>query len=285
MYARFYIGRGIAYLFRFASLRLARIVFHGVKSPTFLERRYYGYSLFLDVSRSSAQQLLWLQGERFVKERSLIRQFVRPSMMVIDVGANIGYYALLFGALMQNTGRIICLEPDPSNLNELRLNVNNNHLEKLVAIEAVAAGSYDGSARFAPGLNSYASPTGSMTVPIRKIDSLSLSKVDFIKIDVEGYEGAVLDGAIETIGKFYPTVFLELHPHLLTKHTHKEIISTLKNTYGQVMAYRPRRGNVFQRILQVYGVRAVNEIVDLELFIRSCELGRASGPCWVVAQQ
>jgi FkbM family methyltransferase len=165
-------------------------------------------------------------------------------MMVIDVGANIGYYALLFGALMQNKGRIICLEPDPSNLNELHLNVSNNHLGKLVAIEAVAAGSYDGTARFVPGLNSYASPTGSMTVPIRRIDNLSLSQVDFIKIDVEGYEGAVLEGAIETIGKFHPTVFLELHPHLLTKHTHEEIISTLKNTYGRVMAYRSRRESI-----------------------------------------
>src|ERR1041384_6865770 len=92
----FQFGRGTAFLYRLNTLRLAGMIFRGVTSPTLVKRRYFAKSLVLDVSRSNAQQLLWLQGQRFVQESQLFRRLVEPGMTIVDVGANIGYYALMF---------------------------------------------------------------------------------------------------------------------------------------------------------------------------------------------
>lgn len=281
----FIFGRGIAFLYRLNTLRLAGTVFRGVNSSTVLRRRYFGKSLVLDVSRSSAQRLLWLQGERFVQERSLFSQLVRPGMVFVDVGANIGYYALMFASLLRGEGEILCLEPDPTNLLELKANVAENKLERMISVLPIAAGDEDGTMRFEPGLNAHATPTGTMEVIVKKLDSLAPAKVDFIKIDVEGYEGAVLDGARETIERFRPTIFLELHPRLLTRHTHKGIIQFIKQRYSKVSAYQISRGNLLRRALQNYGlVDQLNEIGDIRQMAEAYEDRRYPDPCWLVGQ-
>src|SRR5688572_25994764 len=131
-YLLLYLGRAVAFLYRLNTLRLATIIFRGVDSPTVVRRRFYGRSLVLDVSRANPQKLLWLQGRRFVQERFLLQRFVRPGMTVVDVGANIGYYTLMFASFVDGHGRVFSIEPDPTNLRELRANVAENKLETLV---------------------------------------------------------------------------------------------------------------------------------------------------------
>jgi FkbM family methyltransferase len=256
-----------------------------VASPTVLERRFFGKKLVLDVSRASPQKLLWLQGERFVRERSILQRSIRPGMTVVDVGANIGYYALMCSALVRESGRVVCIEPDPANLNELRTNVVENGLQGMVTILAEAAGDQDGTARFEPGLNSHVVAHGSHHVTVRQIDSLALGKVDFMKIDVEGYEGAVLDGAAETIERFRPTLFVELHPHLLTQHTHCAIVELLQRRYRRVSAYQIERTSIVGRLLEAYGIIEPFSIVeDLPRMVREYEAGSFIEPCWLLAE-
>jgi hypothetical protein len=63
------------------------------------------------------------------------------------------------------------------------------------------------------------------TIETRTLDSFNFDKVDLIKIDVEGLELSVLDGARETIGKFHPKIILETH----TKELYKKSIEFLKD--------------------------------------------------------
>ena len=56
---------------------------------------------------------------------------------------------------------------------------------------------------------------GIIKVPVETIDKLNRPKIDFIKIDVEGYEGKVLEGAIQTILKDKPKLLVELHPYFM----------------------------------------------------------------------
>jgi FkbM family methyltransferase len=280
-----YLGRGIAFIYRLNTLRLAMVVFRGVPSPTIMRRRFLGKTMVLDVSRSNAQQLLWLQGERFVEERRLLKLLVRPGMTVVDVGANIGYYALMFASCLSGDGKILCLEPEPANLVELTANVSENALEKIVTILPVAAGGVDGTTRFEPGLNAHASDNGSLEVRVRRLDSLELPGVDFIKIDVEGYEGLVLDGARELIRRHHPTVFLELHPQLLSSHTHGEIIQFLQKHYPHVSAFQIASGNGLKRALQRYGLAdPLTCLNDIQELADGYEAGTMKQTSWIVAQ-
>lgn len=206
-------------------------------------------------------------------------------MVIVDVGANIGYYALLFAHHVGPRGYIYCIEPDPTNLIELRANVAENSLERIVTVIPTAAGAYDGMTRFEPGLNSHVVPQGSVEISVRKVDSLIPYKVDLIKIDVEGYEGAVLVGASATINQFRPVLLVELHPNLLTGDTHAEIIHMLEQHYSSVRAYQIKRGKAFSRFLQSYGLTdELREITDLGEIAEGYKRGRYAEPCWIVAR-
>jgi hypothetical protein len=83
-----------ATLYRFNTLRLATRVFSNAPDQV-LSRRFYGRTLHLNVSRGNPQRLLYLEGERFIDERDIVRRLIRPGLAAVDVGANIGYYALM----------------------------------------------------------------------------------------------------------------------------------------------------------------------------------------------
>lgn len=280
-----YFGRGLAFVYRLNALRIASFVFRGVSEPLMVNRPFFGRSLFLDVARSNAQKLLWLQGERYVEERYLLSQHVRPGMTLVDVGANIGFYALMLSSYLKGEGSIICLEPDPTNLIELRANVAGNHLEPSITILPVAAGSADGVISFEPGLNAHAAENGSMQVEVRRLDSLNLPQVNFMKIDVEGFEGSVLDGAQALIERCHPTLFLELHPQLLTAHTHAEIMHLVQRHYTQIAVYQVARGGGLMRALRSYGLASCLKRLDnLPELVAAYEAGTMEHTSWIVAQ-
>ena len=206
-------------------------------------------------------------------------------MSIVDVGANIGYYALLFVSHLRGIGKIVCLEPEPTNLIELRANVAENQLENLVEVLPVAAGNFDGMAKLEPGLNGLVVSRGSLEVPIWRIDSMNLGRVDLMKIDVEGFEGAVLDGATATIERDRPTLFLELHPQLLTYHTHSQLLMFLRRYYQRITAFQETRKGLVKKALANYGLaESVCQIDDLDSMITTYDARMASDTCWLVAQ-
>ena len=283
---RFLLGRLIASVYRLSALRLARITFRSAPAPTILSTGFYGNRLFMDVSRSSGSQLLWLQGKRHIKERSVLERLARPGMTVVDVGANIGYYALLFASAVGDKGHIICLEPDPDNLRELQMNVCNNGLEEIIAVKPMAAGDLDGTIKFEAGPNGRVVADGSIAVGVTRLDSLDLTSADLLKVDVEGYEGSVLDGAKETINKFRPVLFLELHPWLLTEHTHAGIVSFLRQRYSSLTAYSPTRGNLVTKALCAYScISPVTRATNINALVETYESKTAKEPCWIVARE
>src|SRR5438874_1437824 len=90
------LARLAAVVYRFNGLRIAKRAFARVPEGTVLRRRFFRQNLYLDVSRTDTHRLLYLEGERFVTERALIAELLKPGDRVVDVGANIGYYAIMF---------------------------------------------------------------------------------------------------------------------------------------------------------------------------------------------
>jgi hypothetical protein len=144
----------LSWLWRFNTLRISKRVFSETDASRrqIVDRDFFGYRLFLDVARADTQRLLYLQGPRFIDERHLLGRLIQPGATVIDVGANIGYYMLLFAHLVGETGRIICFEPVPENLCELRRNQSRNALENVEIVEA-AVGAEAGTVNFSSDLN------------------------------------------------------------------------------------------------------------------------------------
>lgn len=227
----------------------------------------------MELSRSDAQQLLFLEGERFVEERTLLRRLLRPGMTVADVGANIGYYLLLFQQAVGPTGRIICIEPSEENLPELRKNIKANRVGEALLHE-VALGIEDGEIGLRSGINSGIVPlaNASHIVPIRRLDSLVTERVDLLKINVEGYEGQVLGGAGALIERDRPVIFLELHPHIVGKFgfTVRGILSDLARHYPSIRLFEKAENDgrfLTKLAVRYFGRDGLVEVKDKERYL------------------
>lgn len=276
-----------AWLWRCRVLPLARRTFEVVAAPGVLARRFAGGLLALDVARSDTHRLLFLEGERFVVERALLRRLAQRGETVVDVGANVGYIALLLARRVGPGGRVVCLEPVPENLVELRRNADLNRLRQ-VEVLPVAAGDRDGSVGMQSGLNGVIAPAaGDLVVEIRRLDSLALPRVDLVKIDVEGFEAAVVHGMSGLLEAQRPRLFLELHPDLVQAIGElRAVLAELEHRKYELCAYRPvRTGSLARRAVARYlGLGALERTRDAGIWLSEAERGGRRDPFWLVAR-
>ena len=152
----------------------------------------------------------------------LFRALANDSEIILDIGANIGCTAILFGELSKN---VYAFEPSQTTFAFLEKNITRAGL-KNVFLHNMGLGAEPGefTLTFAPSnrsggfvSNQTQASAGHAVenIVIRQLDevvtSLDLPKIDFIKIDVEGFEGQVLSGAAQTLSTFKPIVVLELN--------------------------------------------------------------------------
>jgi FkbM family methyltransferase len=160
-------------------------------------------------------------------ESRLLRRIVRPGWTVVDVGANIGYYTLLFARLVGPSGCVYSFEPQASTYADLSRNISLNEPGN-VRIFRLALSDSVGDAPLAdtgerPHATHIASvgEASSERVPLITLDSFlaaeSAPGLDLIKVDIEGYEMRFLLGAAETLARFRPIVQLELNPGMLAR--------------------------------------------------------------------
>lgn len=145
---------------------------------------------------------------------------VRYADVFVDVGAFIGLYALAVGKRVGHDGRVIAFEPDKINYQVLRQNVRLNGLDRTVQTENKAVGSKCGEALFAggKGLESRLSglnATGSVIEVVTLDAYFDTGKADILKVDVEGFEQDVLEGAKHLLcdaARRPRAIFIEMHP-------------------------------------------------------------------------
>ena len=275
-----------AYVWRFRSLTLAHGLFDGADGQRILRRRLFGFELAVDVARGNPQRLLILEGERFVLERRLVRGLLRSGMHAVDVGANIGYYLLLLARAVGSGGTVSCFEPDPENLVELERNARLNRLSG-VRIYPAAVGAEDTTVELRGGINSTVGAGGELHVSLVRLDSVVTRPVDFLKIDVEGYEGHVLAGARQVLAHDRPELFLEVHPSLLVPpYTVDQVLRELGLLYERIELHEIApaeglRGKLRARYLN----RGIRRVSDPEALLATCREGRREDPFWVVCRR
>ena len=158
---------------------------------------------------------------------AIFRELLSSGDVCVDVGANLGYYALLAAKLVGPDGRVYAVEPAPDVHAALLANVELNGFANVTAL-CVAAGAGAAEAILDEGLPGQSiraairprAVAGETVVSVRSIasllDSADLARVRLVKIDVEGYEIEVLRGLEPVLAAgVRPNVLVEVHSEVL----------------------------------------------------------------------
>jgi FkbM family methyltransferase len=197
---------------------------------------------------------------------SAYRHMITAGAIVIDIGANIGAHTLRLAACVGTAGRVIAVEPTQYAFERLQEHVllNPKLTPRIILLQAMLMGSQE--APLAEKIeSSWPLDTPSVAHPehagvgkvttgatVRTLDNvvsdLDLKSVDFLKLDVDGYEVEVLRGARDTLRRFAPVIFFEHAPYVLSEKGYKpdELVSILidagyqfKNLKGRTLAVGP----------------------------------------------
>ncbi len=194
-----------------------------------LER--YGVSMLVDVRDPAISKPILALGDYEGGFAGTLLSFVNEETHFVDIGANIGFFTLAV-ARKAARGRVWSVEPDNQNVRLLRANIALNGFERTVEVHHLAASDADGEVFFSTlgndanlGARFTAKEEATLVgrspdtarkptrIPSRKMDNLLRGeRVDLVKIDVEGYEPAVLAGMRELLGAQRPVVFSEFAP-------------------------------------------------------------------------
>jgi FkbM family methyltransferase len=176
-----------------------------------------------------------------------LRRFVDPGTVVVDVGANVGFFTLSFAEWVGPTGRVIAVEPDRENFEALeRAIADSGKASRVGALRAVAA-EKPGSLflernELHPGDHKIAVAGAGIEVAAVSIDALVAetepARVSLIKIDVQGAEMKVLAGAARALAVHRPALFVEIDERALRHFgaSPDELVSFLEN-----LGYRMHR--------------------------------------------
>lgn len=143
-----------------------------------------------------------------------------PGAYCLDIGAHVGCFSVFMALLVGAEGRVDAVEPMPGNLALLERNINQNRLAGVIELHEACCAAREGGVWLNLGPSSFESSLsndfgqGSIPVPALTVDGIALKngRLDFLKLDVEGAELDVLQGAEAALNKFRPKLVAELHP-------------------------------------------------------------------------
>lgn len=162
-----------------------------------------GFKLFLNPADSFISMEILRNKVWEPAETQLVKKAVKPGDVAVDIGANLGYFTLLFSSLVGPEGRVHAFEPEPGNFALLKRNVEANRREN-VALVNKAVSDKTGKERLYiseenPGGHTIysAGSRESVAVDAVRLDEYFASaspRVDFVKMDIQGAEGGALEG-------------------------------------------------------------------------------------------
>jgi FkbM family methyltransferase len=152
---------------------------------------------------------------------AVIRCHVKPGMRAIDIGAHLGYHALLLKKQVGAQGEVICFEPLSDNRSRLQRNLQLNGYGDSVRIEPMAVADrvalrvlHLGETSSQASLSNMEGP-GGIVVPVCALDAycelLGWPEIHFIKLDIEGAESLAIQGMTQVIARYHPMFLIKAH--------------------------------------------------------------------------
>lgn len=177
-------------------------------------RQLCGYKMLLDLDDPGLSTTIGRGGQREKDQSKVLQQELKEGMTVLDLGANLGYYALMEAVLVGPRGKIYAIEPVPGNYALLTDNVRLNGFEARVETFHLAVSDRDGSQKlylsklsnlntlFPHGASCKQSMTGE-TIDVKTMEIGSFLKgkprIDLIRMDIEGAEVEVFEGLVRML--------------------------------------------------------------------------------------
>lgn len=166
-----------------------------------------GHKMFLD---SLDSLRLSINGVYEEFETEIVKKIIKKGDVVVDVGANIGYYTLIFAKLVGKEGKVFAFEPEPTNFNILKKNVKINEYENVTLINKAVSNKTGKMTldldEINKGGHSISKNNSEKTIEIESIRlddyfKTYYGKINFIKLDIEGAEVEAIKGMSEILGK------------------------------------------------------------------------------------
>lgn len=170
------------------------------------------------------QTHLYWTGEYEPWDLLRLSRWVHPGAVVLDVGANFGYYSIRLASAMQGNGQIFAFEPCKTTFSRLRTNIALNHLESV--IHAIPCGLSEKAG--VAYLDQTDGNSGAATLSVQakgdaiELDTLDhfchaneIRRIDVIKVDVEGSELRVIEGGREMLSHHQPIIMIEFNSSAL----------------------------------------------------------------------
>jgi FkbM family methyltransferase len=171
--------------------------------------RAQGYKFFIDRRDFKVSSYLLKNKVHEPLETDLVKNQINKGDVVIDVGANIGYYALIFAGLVGENGKVFAFEPDPDNFALLNKNVKENKFKNVVLINKAVSDKSGKTTLYLSENNKgdhriYDSgeKRKSIVVNVVCLDDFlkdKKDKINFIKMDIQGAEGNAIKGMLGLI--------------------------------------------------------------------------------------
>ena len=173
-------------------------------------------------------------------ERRLLQCYTRlvsPNAVVLDLGANVGAHTLPLARLVGPGGKVVAVEATAYAFAKLRANLalNPELIPGVTLVHALLVAQENGAPATTDLYSSWSLLQGGDIHPIhrgtlkplgparvlttdRLVDEQGLTPVEWIKLDVDGHELAVLEGAKQTLARYHPAIFMELAPDYYAAH-------------------------------------------------------------------
>ncbi len=214
-----------------------------------VEITYKGVMLSLP-TRDSALTPGLVGGYYESTELDIFKAISSKAELIIDVGGNVGLYSVLGAVNMRRKGKVIAFEPINENVQYLQKNILANGVVKKVNIEECAIGDSAGELQMYISKNNVGNHSASRENVVDSVEALTVERnsidqylkerpslkggIDILKIDIEGYDGFAIDGAMNTILSQKPTLFIEYIPRLLKNcgYEPRKVIDQLFGVYA-----------------------------------------------------
>jgi len=188
------------------------------KNPTVI-KEIGGTKFELDL-REVIDSSLYFSGTFEEDVETIIHTVIKPGMCVLDIGANVGYHTFRMSKLAGSSGRVYAVEPTGWAYQKLIRNAALNPDLKNITFSQLGLSNADIGKASMQFQSSYRLD-GNQQSTTENIELITLdtylqrekiTKLDFIKLDVDGFEGKVLQGAARSLAQMKPIILMELNP-------------------------------------------------------------------------
>ena len=189
----------------------------------------------------------------------VIQDEIKDGMYCFDLGGNIGYYAVIESNLVGRQGKVFAVEPSPLNYNLLKTNLDNQKMDNF-SVFNIAIGDKDGEIEFIVTEKSNLCKVKTSDKEVNELENIkvikvqsktldsfvlenNIEKIDFLRMDLEGYEYNVIMSSKSILEKYKPKLLMEIHWTIGTEKT-IEFLKFLQNLNYEIKYFMLRKYDI-----------------------------------------